>query len=109
MGLRISLGLSITSRNRIIKAIPQLQEDGFDILLSQSDDAIITQSGIFIVIQSEAVSQEEFTLLTQSEDTIITQDGRFIIISPTVMLYELQTQDGFTLITQDGRIIEVAS
>lgn len=71
MSLITRLKLSITALNRFIRTAPQSQGDGFDVLLTQAEDAIITQSGIFIVRQTL-----QYDLLTQDEFTLITQDAR---------------------------------
>jgi hypothetical protein len=73
MSLVTRLKLAITALNRFIRTTPQSQGDGFDVLLTQSEDAIITQSGIFIVRQTL-----QYDLLSQSDFTLITQDGRIM-------------------------------
>jgi hypothetical protein len=70
MSLVTSLKLAITALNRFIRTTPQSQGDGFDVLLTQAEDAIITQSGIFIVrqtLQYDLLSQDDFTLITQDD------------------------------------------
>ena len=71
MSLRVHLGLAISTVNRANKATPQLPLTGFDILLTQADDAIITQSGIFLVRQIE-----QRNIVTQDGFIIIAQDNR---------------------------------
>jgi hypothetical protein len=73
MSLVTRLKLAITALNRFIRTTPQSQGDGFDVLLTQSEDAIITQSGIFIVRQTL-----QYDLLSQNDFTLITQDGRIM-------------------------------
>jgi hypothetical protein len=73
MSLVTGLKLAITALNRFIRTTPQSQGDGFDVLLTQSEDAIITQSSIFIVRQTL-----QYDLLSQSDFTLITQDGRIM-------------------------------
>ena len=73
MSLVTRLKLAITALNRFIRTTPQSQGDGFDVLLTQSEDAIITQSSIFIVRQTL-----QYDLLSQSDFTLITQDGRIM-------------------------------
>lgn len=71
MSLLTRLKLAITALNRFTQPAPQILGDGFDVLLTQDEDAIITQSGIFLVRQTV-----QYELLTQSDFTLITQDGR---------------------------------
>lgn len=71
MSLLTRLKLAITALNRFTQPTPQFQGDGFDVLLTQDEDAIITQSGIFIVRQTV-----QYELITQADFTLITQDGR---------------------------------
>jgi hypothetical protein len=73
MTLRAQLRLAITAVNRFIRTTPQSQGDGFDVLLTQSEDAIITQNSIFIVRQTL-----QYDLLSQNDFTLITQDGRIM-------------------------------
>jgi len=73
MSLITSLRLAITALNSFIRTAPQSQGDGFDILLTQYEDAIITQSGIFIVRQTL-----QYDLLSQDDFTLITQDNRIL-------------------------------
>ena len=105
MSLRVSLGLALASRKRLIISAPQYLEDSFDILLTQSGDAIITQSGLFIVRQRIQEDVFGINLITQSVDSIITQNNLFIVLDSEQ--YELVTQDGVTVITQDGRTLQV--
>lgn len=73
MSLSTRLKLAISALNRFLITTPQPQGDGFDILLTQSEDAIITQSGIFIVRQTV-----QYDLLAQNEFALITQDNRIL-------------------------------
>lgn len=73
MSLITNLVLSITALNRKLRLAPQPQGEGFDVLLTQSEDAIIAQDGRFIVRQTV-----QYDLLTQDEFTLITQDARII-------------------------------
>ena len=73
MSLITRLSLAITAINRFITAAPQLQGDGFDVLLTQDDNAIITQNSIFIVRQTL-----QYELLSQNDFTVVTQDGRIL-------------------------------
>jgi hypothetical protein len=73
MSLVTGLKLAITALNRFIRTTPQLQGEGFDVLLTQDDNAIITQNSIFIVRQTL-----QYDLLSQNDFTLITQDGRIM-------------------------------
>ena len=105
MSLRVSLGLALAGRKRLIIGAPQYVDDSFDVLLTQSGDAIITQSGLFIVRQRIQEDVYGSNLITQSGDSIITQNNLFIVLDSEQ--YELVTQDGVTVITQDGRTLQV--
>lgn len=73
MSLRTLLKLAITALNRTNLESPQNWGDGFDVLLTQSEDAIITQNEIYIVrqtLQYELLSQDGFTIVTQNEQVI---------------------------------------
>ena len=74
MSLITSLILSITALNRKLRPAPQPQGEGFDVLLTQSDDAIIAQDGRFIVRQTllyELQTQDGLVLLTQDDKPIV--------------------------------------
>lgn len=73
MSLSTRLKLAITALNRFLKTTPQLQGDGFDVLLTQDEDAIITQNGIYIVRQTL-----QYDLSSQDDFTVVTQDGRIL-------------------------------
>ena len=73
MSLITRLKLSITAINRFLQRAPQSQGDGFDVLLTQTGDAIITQSGIFIVrqtLQYDVLTEDGFIILTQDNRTL---------------------------------------
>jgi len=73
MSLRTRLDLSITALNRIQLELPQNEGDGFDVLLTQSEDAIITQNDIYIVrqtLQYDLLSQSGFIIVTQNEQVL---------------------------------------
>ena len=107
MSLRVSLGLALASRKRLIIGTPQYVDDSFDVLLTQSGDAIITQSGLFIVRQRIQEDVYGINLITQSGDFVVTQNNLFIVLDPAQ--YDLITQDGVVIITQDGRTIQVGT
>lgn len=74
MSLITGLILSITALNRKLRTAPQPQGEGFDVLLTQDDNAIIAQDGRFIVrqtVQYELQTQDGLTLLTQDDDQIV--------------------------------------
>jgi hypothetical protein len=74
MSLLTNLILSITAINRKLRASPQPQGEGFDVLLTQSDDAIIAQDGRFIVRQTvlyELQTQDGLVLLTQDNSPLV--------------------------------------
>lgn len=74
MSLITSLKLAITAINRRLGVAPQPQGDGFDVLLTQSEDAIIAQDGRFIVRQTvlyELETQDGLTLLTQDDRVLV--------------------------------------
>jgi uncharacterized protein (AIM24 family) len=73
MSLITRLKLAISALNRFTITTPQPQGDGFDVLLTQSEDAIITQSEIFIVRQTV-----QYDVLTQDGFMLVTQDGRIL-------------------------------
>lgn len=75
MSLLTSLILSITAINRKLRTSPQPQGEGFDVLLTQSDDAIIAQDGRFIVRQTV-----QYELQTQDGLLVETQDGRQLVV-----------------------------
>ena len=105
MSLSTRLRLAITTPNRFRKATPQILDGGFDLLLTQFDDAIITQNGLFLGLQLLPQDIGYDLLTTQSGDTILTQND--LLISLQLVEYEITTQDNFTLISQDGRVIQV--
>jgi len=73
MSLRTRLDLSITALNRTQLELPQNEGDGFDVLLTQSEDAIITQNDIYIVrqtLQYDLLSQSGFIIVTQNEQVL---------------------------------------
>lgn len=65
----LRLKLAITAINKFLRV--SSTSDGFDVLLTQSDDALITQNEIFIVRQTLYGS-----LLSQNGLVFITQDGQ---------------------------------
>lgn len=73
MSLLTRLRLAITALPSASAITPQNFGDGFDVLLTQDDDAIITQDNIFLVRQTV-----QYNLLTQDMFMIIAQDGRAI-------------------------------
>lgn len=75
MSLITGLILSITALNRKLRTSPQPQGEGFDVLLTQSDDAIIAQDGRFIVRQTVL-----YELQTQDGLMMLTQDDRPIVV-----------------------------
>jgi hypothetical protein len=75
MSLITNLILSITAINRKLRPAPQPQGEGFDVLLTQSDDAIIAQDGRFIVRQTVL-----YELETQDGLLLLTQDGKQLVV-----------------------------
>ena len=75
MSLLTSLNLAITAINRRLGIAPQPQGEGFDVLLTQSEDAIIAQDGRFIVRQTL-----QYELQTQDGLVMLTQDDRPIVV-----------------------------
>jgi len=71
MSLLTRLRLSVSAINRVLVLAPQLQTDGFDVLLTSSGDAILTQSGIFIVRHPE-----QYDIILSGGITLNSQDGR---------------------------------
>jgi uncharacterized protein (AIM24 family) len=67
---RLRLAITALTGGRIT---PQTFGDGFDVLLTQDDDAIITQSSIFLVRQTV-----QYNVITQDMFMITAQDGRTI-------------------------------
>lgn len=75
MSLLTNLVLSITAINRKLRPAPQPQGEGFDVLLTQSEDAIIAQDGRFIVRQTI-----QYELQTQDGLVLLTQDGEQLVV-----------------------------
>ncbi len=75
MSLLTNLVLSITAINRKLRPAPQPQGEGFDVLLTQNEDAIIAQDGRFIVRQTV-----QYELQTQDGLTLLTQDDRPLVV-----------------------------
>lgn len=73
MSLITRLRLAITALDNLKLTAPQNFGDGFDVLLTQDDNAIITQDERFLVIQTL-----QYELLTQDGFVLTTQDGRVI-------------------------------
>jgi len=73
MSLKTSLDLVITALRQQRLESPQNFGDGFDVLLTQDEDAIITQNNIYIVRQTL-----QYELLSQNDFTIVTQNGQVI-------------------------------
>jgi hypothetical protein len=73
MSLITRLKLRITTLTDKLSVTPQNFGEGFDVLLTQDEHAIITQDERFIVIQTL-----QYDLLTQSGFAITTQDERVI-------------------------------
>jgi len=73
MSLITRLKLRITALTDKLADAPQNFGEGFDVLLTQDEHAIITQNEKFIVIQTL-----QYDLLTQSGFAITTQDDRVI-------------------------------
>lgn len=73
MSLITRLRLAITSLYNLKQIAPQNFGEGFDVLLTQDERAIISQDEKFIVIQTlqyELLTQDAFVLLTQDERVI---------------------------------------
>jgi len=75
MSLITGLILSITALNRKLRPAPQPQGEGFDVLLTQADDAIIAQDNRFVVIQLQL-----YELQTQDGLMLETQSGAPIVV-----------------------------
>lgn len=73
MSLITRLRLAITALDNLSITTPQNFGDGFDVLLTQDDSAIISQDERFIVIQTL-----QYDLMTQDGFVITSQDGRVI-------------------------------
>lgn len=71
MSLLTRLRLAITAASSGSATAPQNFGDGFDVLLTQDEDAIITQSSIFLVRQTV-----QYNVFTQDAFMITAQDGR---------------------------------
>ena len=65
------LRLAITSINTALRAVPANYGDGFDVLLTQDDDAIITQDEKYIVRQTVL-----YFILSQNDDMFVTQNDQ---------------------------------
>jgi hypothetical protein len=73
MSLITRLRLAITALDNLNQTTPQNFGEGFDVLLTQDDNAIITQDERFIVIQTlqyELMTQAGFVLTTQDDSVI---------------------------------------
>jgi hypothetical protein len=73
MSLITRLRLAITALDSGSRITPQNFGDGFDVLLTQDDHAIISQDDRFIVIQTL-----QYELMTQAGFVLTTQDDRVI-------------------------------
>lgn len=74
MSLITRLRLAITALYNLKQTTPQNFGEGFDVLLTQDDNAIITQDERFIVIQTL-----QYELMTQAGFVLTTQDDRVIL------------------------------
>jgi hypothetical protein len=73
MSLVNRLRLAITALPGLVVSTPQNFGDGFDVLLTQDDHAIITQDSIFLVRQTV-----QYNILTQDMLMLVAQDGSAI-------------------------------
>ena len=73
MSLITRLRLAITALTSSSTTASQNFGDGFDVLLTPDERAIITQDDIFIVIQTI-----QYDLITQAHFVLLTQDNRVI-------------------------------
>lgn len=73
MSLITRLKLAITALYNLKPSTPQNFGEGFDVLLTQDENAIIAQDERFIVIQTL-----QYELLTQAGFVLTTQDERVI-------------------------------